>query len=349
MCVKNTTAAYNWLRYWSECDASTCGTAGDDYNDWLGAWATLAGTGVGNSPEDVKDVFRWGRAALDSQAARAAKPVTVILLDLRLQRGEPEVAYDPTEFASLEFRSSVKEARPDLPVILFTASRQALNYAAAMSQAGLQDGWLTKEAPDVPADDSNSSRAVQYLLERLHLFSVSGDWYRPELGWSSDQMLEFSQLWQRPDRDQLLQSVAETAQELFDSARAGRIPPIEHGVRFFGYVKSRMPSPACSVMPRLVARKLAVACLLDTADWEGDEPRWNEIKFQKLLPQGEDGKEKAVRGIYDVVNFTRDLWLPGRDSLLTRLLPEEFNWLEKQQLNVNAPHYIKQWRSVHGR
>ena len=350
VCVKNTAAAYNWLNYWRECDARTDAEAAGDYRNWIRHWAEVLSNDHGALPEareDLGDLFRWGRPAMDSLSARPAKPVTVVLLDLRLKRGEPEVAYDPTQFASLEFRSSVKEARPDLPVILFTASRQALNYAAAMSQAGLQDGWLTKEAPDVPADDSNSSRAVQYLLERLHLFSVSGEWYRPELGWSSDQMLEFNQLWHRPDRDQLLESVARTAQDLFDRVKAGRIPPIAHGVRFFGYVKSHMPSPACSVMPRLVARKLAVACLLQTADWESDEPRWNAVEFQRLLPQGEDGKEKTVRGIYDVVNFTRDLWLPGRDSILTRLLPEEFDWLERQQLSVNARQYVKQQSSVH--
>jgi len=336
VCVKNTTAAYNWLKYWSECDARTSGAAGRDYNEWLRTWAAVVGAGVGTSPEDIKDVFRWGRAALDSQSARPAKPITVILLDLRLQRGEPEVAYDPTEFASLEFRGSVKEARPDLPVILFTASRQALNYAAAMSQAGLQDGWLTKEAPDVPTDDSNSSRAVQYLLQRLHLFSVSGEWYRPELGWSSDQMLEFNQLWQRLDRDQLLESVGKTAQHLFDSAKAGRTQVIEHGVRFFGFVKSRMPAPACAVMPRLAARKLAVACLLHTANWEREEPRWDARQFQTLLPQGPDGKEKDVDGIYHVVNFTRDLWLPGRESPLNRLLIEEYKWLLDQEFGQNS-------------
>jgi hypothetical protein len=225
-------------------------------------------------------------------------------------------------------------------VILFTASRQALNYAAAMSQAGLQDGWLTKEAPDVPADDSNSSRAVQYLLERLHLFSISGEWYRPELGWSSDQMLAFNQLWQRSDRDRLLQSVAKTATDLFEEARAERTPRIDSGVRFFGFVKSTMLAPACAVMPRLVARKLAVACLLHTADWEGDEPKWNAIEFQKRLPQGEDGKDKEPRGIYDVVNFTRDLWLPGRDSPLSRLLKEEYEWLLSQQWSDAARCYV---------
>ena len=331
-CVKNTTTAIHWLKHWREVDSSGDVQLSTTHDSWLDAWAS-PGLGVTQLEK------------IDSHTAPPARPITVILLDLRLSREQPEAAYDPDDFESLVFRRAVKDQRPNVPVIMLTASRQALNYAVAMADAGSQDGWLTKEAPDVPLDDVNSSRAVHYLLERLHLFSLAGEWYRTELGWTSEQMIEFNRLWQRPDRESLLEAVQQKAQELFQGARENRCPPIDRGVRFFGFIKSAMPTPQCSVMPRLVARKLAIACLLVTADWSNGEPSWSPHKFQGMLPQGPDGKEKNVSGIYHVVNFTRDLWIPGRESPLNRLLAEEYEWLLAQDWkgnSLNCRSYLSQ-------
>jgi CheY-like chemotaxis protein len=334
-CVKNTTAAIHWLKHWRELDAFGDVELSTTHDIWLDAWAS-PGLGV-NQLERI-----------DYHTAPPAKPITVILLDLRLSREQPEAAYDPHDFDSLVFRRAVKDQRPDLPVIILTASRQALNYAVAMADAGSQDGWLTKEAPDVPIDDANSSRAVHYLLERLHLFSLAGEWYRPELGWSSPQMTEFNRLWQRPDRESLLGDVRQKAGEVFQAARGGRGPKVAYGVRFLGFIQSIMPAPTCRVMQLLVARKVFLACLLDTADWSAGEPSWNVDEFKRMLPQGEGRwRNKEARGIYDVVVYTRDLWFPGRDSPFNRLLPEEYDWLLAQDWKGHAAEcsaYLDQCR-----
>lgn len=339
VCVKNTQAAAHWLRLWGELKVLPPASA-PSYTQWLVAWADRIGKHVHHlNREDIKHALTFpgadGTPPLDATEARPARPVTVILLDLRLGRGEPEASYSPEDFESLRFRNAVKEDRPDLPVIVLTASRQALNYVAAMEGAGPQDGWLTKEAPDVPVDDENSARSVHYLLSRLHVFSTMREWYRPELGWNSGQLRKFAAFWSRPDRDELLKTAREAATDILSLAKSSSItvprtkvadPP----VRILGYVKRRQ-AWSHPIVPLLVSRKVALACLLYTADWSHGGPVWNPQAFHEILPQDELTKRLTkVSAIYDVVNFHRDLWIPGRASPVTRLLREEYEWLLAQ-------------------
>lgn len=322
-CVKNGKAAIHWLTRWGDMklpkDSHVVGASEESLDVWLDAWAR-------------NDEPSLQLENLELRSARPTKPMTVILLDLRLNREEPEASYSPDDFESLRFRNAVKEKRPDLSIVMLTASRQALNYVAAMAGAGQQDGWLMKEAPDVPVDDENSARSVHYLLNRLQVFSSLSEWYRPELGWSSEQVREFAAFWSRPDRDQLLNDAREKATRIFKDAKnfsivIPRSSAREPAVRLFGYIKT-LHSWAHPLMPLLVARMVAVACLLQTADWQDMEPTWNAKALHLMVPQDEKTKrDTVVRGIYDAVAFHRDLWIPGRASPVTRLLVEEYEWL----------------------
>jgi CheY-like chemotaxis protein len=353
VCVKNTQAAAHWLRLWREFKALPPASE-RSYADWLASWAQCIGRNPrGLNGKDLEDVLTFPGAdaspPLDACKARPAYPVTVILLDLRLSRKEPEASYSPADFDSLRFRNAVKEDRPDLPVVMLTASRQALNYIAAMAGAGPQDGWLTKEAPDVPVDDDNSSRSVHYLLSRLHVFSTLAEWYRPELEWSSEQIREFAAFWSRPDRDQLLETARREATEIFTRAKnppgitVPRTDETEAPVRILGYVTT-LHAWTHPLLPRLVARKVGIACLLQTADWSAAEPVWDASALNQMVPQDELNKCYAVEGIYEAVPFHRDLWIRGRGSPVTRLLVEEYEWLLKQdwgQVGARCKGYVK--------
>jgi len=346
VCVKNTQAAAHWLRLWREFKALPPASE-RSYADWLASWAQCIGRNPrGLSGKDLEDVLTFpgvdASPPLDACKARPAHPVTVILLDLRLSRNEPEASYSPDDFESLRFRNAVKEDRPDLPVVMLTASRQALNYVAAMAGAGPQDGWLTKEAPDVPVDDDNSSRSVHYLLSRLHVFSTLAEWYRPELEWSSEQIREFAAFWSRPDRDQLLETARKEATQIFGRAKNPGITipwtkASDAQVRLLGYVKG-LGSWRHPLLPLLVARKVGIACLLQTANWGKDEPQWDHNALHQMVPQDAwTKKNRKPRGIYDAIKF-HDLWFRSSTAPTTSLLIEDYEWLLKQDWgDVAAP------------
>ena len=330
-CVKNTTAAMHWLEHWGELDATGDVKLSITYENWRDRWAVALGRDPSTREDD--DVLRMGDAthtALDSKSRASAKPITVILLDLRLNRDQPKSARDPNELDSVVFRRAVKHERSDLPVIILTASRQALNYAVAMAGAESQDGWVTKEAPDVPIDDANSSRAVHYLFERLHLFSMAGEWYSPELGWPTTPIRDFNELWEHQQREILLGEVRDKATEILEATKTSGSRPAAYGVRFRRFIQSQLPSPTCKVMQLLLERKVFLACLLDTADWSGGKPSWNVETFKMRLPQGPGPWEMDVEGIYHVVPYTRDLYFPARRAPFKSLLTEEGAWLLAQ-------------------
>jgi CheY-like chemotaxis protein len=336
VCVKNTRAAAHWLKFWREFKVLSPASS-SSYTAWLESWAACLGRRSKDLKDtDLEDVLSFpsdgGDRPLDDSNARPVHPVTVIVLDLRLSRKEPEASYSPDDFESLRFRNAVKRDRPDLPVVMLTASRQALNYVAAMAGAGPQDGWLMKEAPDVPVDDDNSSRSVHYLLNRLHVFSTLGEWYRPALEWQSREITEFSDFWGQSDRTNLLAQAEYHASLLFREVVEGRVPdPLPR--RFWGYVSSRTSDSRHSFVARLVARKVAIACLLHCADWNhSGEPEWNLERFQHLLPDTPDAKRKDEKEFSKDISvlFNRDLYLPGLKSAISALLRVEYEWLLKQ-------------------
>jgi hypothetical protein len=343
VCVKNTTAASHWLKHWKEVDVGADLLAPFTYVDWLGGWATALGRKT-----SVEDVLSYsganGEPALDLPTTPPVKPVTVILLDLRLNREQPETSYNPADLDSLVFRGIVKGQRPDLPVVILTASRQVLNHAVAMADAGSQDGWLTKEAPDVPLDDFNSARAIHYLLECLHLYATRGEWYGDHLDWTWQQIHEYSNFWNSPTRSERLRFIDERATEIFRNSRTGHYykSEIGHQQQFWGFIQSKVGGEEMTV--RLVARRVALACLLYTATWSGGEPSWNVKDFSNHVPH--DPIYREENAVYAVVGFGRDLWIKTT-SLKTQLLREEYEWLLNQEWEASCGQcltYIREGR-----
>ncbi len=343
VCVKNTQAAAHWLKFWRELE-TPCPTSSSSYTAWLQGWAASIGRGSKDlNDTDLEDVLTFpgddGSPPLDDSKARPTHSVTVILLDLRLSRDEPEASYSPDDFESLRFRNAVKGDRPDLPVVMLTASRQALNYVAAMAGAGPQDGWLMKEAPDVPVDDGNSARSVHYLLRQLHVFSTMAEWYRPALEWGRREVAEFSDFWGQSNRAHMLEQAERHASTLFRDVVEKRIPDSLQQ-RFWGYISSRISTSGHSFVARLVARTVAIACLLYTADWsQSGDPQWNIEKFQRILPDTRVAKGKDEKDFSKDISilFNRDLYLPGLKSALNALLPVEYEWLLKQDWGAADP------------
>jgi hypothetical protein len=246
---------------------------------------------------------------------------------------------------SVRFREAVKAQDKDFPIIILTASRQAVNFAAVMADAREVDGWLTKEAPDIPADDENSSRAVHYLLERLHLFACLRDWYRPEMDWELKWKLDYARLYNGPDWDGCQQWVSQKAADIFNHW-IGNGPP--RSTTFYKAIQDCLPDvgnvvrePHRSLAVRLVARRVAVATLLHTARWQGGRPEWDLQEWASIVP----GRHARPTGIYrgeirypsDVVNFHEQLWLRSYlPDLVDLLLEEEYIWLQNRRWSRNA-------------
>jgi hypothetical protein len=243
---------------------------------------------------------------------------------------------------SVQLREAIKAEDPDFPVIMLTASRQAVNFAAVMAGAREVDGWLTKEAPDVPADDENSSRAVHYLLERLHLFACLRDWYRPEFEWNLERKLAYAHLHNSPYRDSCLGHVAARAEAVFSALLRDRTLQDKYrGEKFYSCIESEVAPLRFDVERRLVARRVAVAALLHTAQWAPGGPHWDVDAFQNLMPGRPD--KKIVKAVYDVVNFNDRLWLTTSDpALVERLLKEEYEWLLNRHWEQHG-EFIRAW------
>ena len=358
VCVRDTESAAHWLRLWKEVSGDEDvipAEANNTYRDWLCRWANHLE--LKTLPVDeVKDLeFKLtGNNApyntLDLKSARPANVTTVILLDLRLNRDEPETSYSPEDFASLRFRKVVKKKRSDIPVVILTASRQALNYAAASSGAGEQDGWLTKEAPDVPVDDNNSSRAVHYLLKKLNVFSTLGEWHRPALEWETDTISEFSSFWMSSEREKFLHNITAMSTKLFQDIKAGTQPSVPLGVRFYGYIKSQIADKPYPIMSVLAGRMVMTALFLYSSKCPTNEmPQWDLEALEKILPDSPSGRqldEPFNKRLSVILN--RDLALPGIkfgiNTVFSALLPLEYEWLLKQDYGSNTEncqHFIK--------
>jgi CheY-like chemotaxis protein len=333
-CVKTARDGVNWLKHWKHIEEEE-DSFSSGFFDWLESWrASISARGAApNTYNDRGNFLRRSEAAIDSPTAPPAKPITVVLLDLRLAKGEPEVVSDPNELESLRFREWLKSQEVVIPVVMLTASRQVLNYAAAMSGAAPHDGWLTKEAPDVPLDDRNSARAVHYLLDRLHLYSTLLEWYGDHLGWELEWINAYSEFWCDQHRDDLLRQIGELASKIFKDAQHNRCD-VGNEQQFWGYIKTAVRSATHPLVARLVARRVALACLLYTADWNAGTRIWNVEKFGRIIPHDPRGREE--KRIDGVVNFTRDLWLPTAKSPEKHLLREEYDWLVAENLSKTS-------------
>ncbi|HZT32747.1 MAG TPA: hypothetical protein VFA33_22860 [Bryobacteraceae bacterium] len=337
VCVKDVASAVHWLDYWHP-GLGLVGAVGEierSSADWKNAWATVLQASPDDPAEYILD-------KLDDPTLWPKNTQTIALLDLRLKRERLASIYSTRQMESVRLRDAIKAADLDFPVIMLTASRQAVNFAAVMAGAREVDGWLTKEAPDVPADDENSSRALHYLLERLHLFACLHDWYCPEFEWNLERKLACARLYNSPHRDFCLGHIAQRAEAIFHTLLVGRTLQDKYkGEKFYSCIESEVAPLRFDVERRLVARRIAVAALLHTAQWAAGGPRWNVDAFQNLMPGRPD--KKIVKAVYDVVNFNDRLWFTTSEpTLIERLLKEEYEWLLNRSWERNSDH-VQEW------
>lgn len=342
VCVRSVPLALNWLVHWGEIPES-CLASRDHWTAWLGRWSKELTGSAGKQLADMdsQDILGENREfVLDSKRSSPRSPYTVMLLDLRL-KPVTETLYSVREFPSVGLRTLVKSHKPELPVIIFTASRQIMNSAELLDSTREIDGWLVKEGPDIPVDpqDANSASAAAYLFERIHLYSTLGSWYRESFGWDTKRKLACAQLYSSTHAQRLLGEISGTSQRVFDEIREGKAvcPP---GDTFLAFIQKQVSAHPFAVVQTLVARRVALATLLMCATTQNGSLEWDANAaedFDQRLP-GRPAK-KLVIAVYDKLNFNQVLWMRSA-NLLSQLLREEFDWLESQTWPDEKRHAI---------
>lgn len=328
VCVRNTALAKNWLAYWEGIRVGEA-TPPDSWRNWLLRWDEelnpAAQRGDRREPEDVFDQCR--EFVLDRHSAGPRIKSTVVLLDLRLEPVREQL-YSIRDFSSYAFRRHVKEERPDLPIIMFTASRQILNLAELLDSSGEIDGWFVKEGPDIPVDkdDANSGNSVAYLLERVHLYSTLRGWYRASFDWPVDRKLAYARLFHSKQASDIFAEIGRISDRLFSEILDRHQQPASRETdTYLSYILERVSDAPFPVCQTLVARRIALAALLWTSDLTPGGPEWNTDAFASFLP-GRPIK-KIVKYVYDKLNFNQVLWMRSA-GVLSQLLAEEIDWLE---------------------
>lgn len=332
VCVRSADLAKNWLTYW---DKITCDEVDQrqSWRDWLTRWDEELSPKAArrDHPLDPEDVFAQGREfVLDRPSAGPRIKSTMVLLDLRLEPVQ-NALYSIKDFSSYGLRRTIKTEKPDLPVIMFTASRQVLNFAELVDSSSDIDGWFIKEGPDIPVDhdDANSANSVAYLLERLHLYATLRGWYRASFAWDAERKLAYARLVHSKQAGTVFAEVTRLSDGLLHQILQRGSATEETGT-YLGFIQERVPSTPFPVCQTLVARRVALAALLWTSDMTPAGPAWNTDEFVRLLP-GRPTK-KIVKWVYDKLNFNQVLWMRS-SGILSQLLREEIDWLA----NVDWP------------
>lgn len=329
VCVRSADLARNWLAYWDRIAAEE--TAGHkSWEEWLARWDRELSPSAKREANllDPEDVFGQGREfVLDRHSAGPRIKSTVVLLDLRLEPVHSAL-YSIKDFSSYVLRRTIKDEKADLPVIMFTASRQILNFAEVLESSGDMDGWFIKEGPDIPvdADDSNSANSVAYLLERVHLYSTLRGWYRASFAWDAERKLAYARLFHSKQAGVIFSEITRLSGEIFSQVLERSQARVAEGTTtYLGFIQDRVPPTPFPVAQTLVARRVALAALLWTADMTPAGPEWNADAFVRLLP-GRPIK-RSVKWVYDKLNFNQVLWMRS-SGVLSQLLGEELDWLE---------------------
>ncbi len=329
VCVRNAELAEHWLAHWEQLESDR-GQNEQPRREWLDRWVRdLSPNASGRSPSslEAEDVFGANREfVLDRRSDGPRIKSTVVLLDLRLEPVQTAL-YSIKDFPSYRLRELIKTQKPDMPVIMFTASRQVLNFAELLDSSGDIDGWFIKEAPDVPvdADDSNSANSVAYLLERVHLYSTLRGWYRPSFAWNAERKLEYAKLFHSKEAAVMFKEITRLSDAIFIEIRArGSGGKVNDTETFLTFIQARVPNTPFAIAQTLVARRVALAALLWTADMTPAGPNWNADAFAALLP-GRSMK-KTLKWVYDKINFNQVLWMRS-SGILSQLLREEIEWL----------------------
>ena len=381
VCVKSAELARNWLRYWQELPFSSEASIAFAETDfqalsrdaetssfflWVEDWAERSGS----SRADLNRVLGLQRRLRDTDRPRipllaAAQEVlvgvdhcltppvgmkTVMLLDLRLKDEKVSQFYQANTFTSAALRRDLKEHNKQYPILMFTASRQAMNYASIMAGSTAIDGWLCKEAPDCPEDKGNSAAAIRYLISRVHLFTAAKDWYRDEMDWSSGQVEEYGNFLNRRDATQEFEYIASNATMIVD-----KVAKREFAAQF--PTASLSDKLRATFEPRdemeilLVARRVIVATLFLTAVSGGRALRWNAQEFIRRLRSGEYlrilSRNKNQVYVSHGVN-QKAYWFSSLKTkdLLSLLLPEELSWLNLLDWERLAPRNAVVVRSL---
>lgn len=358
VCVRTVDQAVHWLDYWKDVKAP--GENGwhfeTNQNTWLAAWASFLDVSASLRP-DPKDVLGLNdRCPVDVPSARPKSTNTVILLDLRLEPNEQQETYHPLKLKSTKLRSFIKQQRSPLPVIMLTASRQAMTYQAIMDEADKQaDGWLTKEGPDITPEDGNSARAVHYLLQHLQESALLQGGYRYAMRWDQKWKSDYLGLLRDiQSLEKTLEHIERNSTELFKKIQDNSFRAQHKNAIGMSWADDFAgPSPTERV---LVLRRVIVASLLRTTDWTDATPTtliWNTKNLDNFLPGNEYRKDLETKNkglekknhpnrkrrsesapIYSVViNFNEKLWLKSAGpELLNMLFLEEYEWLKQQFL-----------------
>lgn len=330
VCVKSVREAACWLKHWREVDVFDDLDLGEgDFREWVGLWADYLSCDLNRMETDQLDEISTDVLSHDvDRLLGGTKPTTVLLLDLHLEKRTAEPLYDPVRMSSIRLWNAVKEERKELRIIVLTASRQAMNYSAIMESAGQSDGWLTKEGPDITLNDEHSSWAALYLLERIHMFSCLNSWYRDEFGWKLNWREEYSNAYLSPFWKESQNHVASESSRIFETLRSNPIAVSSPFATLYENVTKHVVPAHFPVEIRLIARRLAVAALLETAEWRNELPRWDVDKFKLRLNCS--SRKNDLKYPNDVLNFTTMLWFVSyTPKLLGLLLREEYEWLKQ--------------------
>ena len=337
VCVENVQLARQWLAKWGVLRPENRG----EHEGWLRSWNLRLKEIGWLRDESHSSLSANDRARLvyplDDDELRPVRMKTIVLLDLRLDRSEVVPNYAAEQFSSIVLRNEIKQSETEVPVIMFTASRQAINFSQVMSDATSVDGWLIKEAPDVLRDDRNSAQAVLYLLSRIHMLCARGDWYREELGWS-DKWIDWGNRVFHGEQQSLCSEFIDNAStSLFERIRAGVVSGRDEfaeywnrnrGTAYVGFITENIPEPPAFqfLLVRMVARRIAVATLLLTADIHDERLDWDATSFSAAVRGAEFSA--TAEYIYDGVEFQRDLQIKTkRLPILAQLLKPEYEWL----------------------
>lgn len=337
VCVKSIREAACWLKHWGEVDVfEELGLDDEVGREWIGRWADKFGRDVDRMESDQleeinKQVLGHGHEAaqiVDRPSVYGIKSSTVLLLDLHLDKREAAL-YEPRQMASVRLWRAIKGENDQLPILIFTASRQAMNYSAIMEAAGSSDGWLTKEGPDITVDDAHSSQTALYLLERLHMFSSRRDWYRPEFRWEIPWVQEYAAAYLSPHWKECQNHVNSEATRIYETLRTNPQEVSQPHFTIFQNVHNQVKPVHFPLEVRLVARRVTLAAFLETANWRNGSPAWDVDGFRKRLNCS--SSKKSPQYPSHVFNFTTMLWFASykADRILGLLLTEESEWLKQ--------------------
>jgi hypothetical protein len=377
VCVKTAEAARNWLRYWGELPFSDdaieaiahrlsskeCASNPESgsFKTWiLETYRMLGGSEQSfdqamrrkdsaekSKYDDPESEFRYFAAslldALDNPDASPKKMTTVMILDLRLEKGTVPELYNAEFFSSTALRREVKHAQPQLPILMFTASRQAMNYVTIMDEARNVDGWLCKEAPDSPEDIENSTNSLLYLISKIHRFSTMGEWWHRGLGWDSSDEQEYGDFYAGPQFNDSVDHINKEATrilELIHQDTFSKITPDKGLLRRLSQTLFQPLHHRIELL--LVARRLIIGTLLMTSESGGQSLSWDAVEFVGRLrgikyiePLLECGESVRVSKFGN----QREFWFPSLtpERVMKVLLEDELLWLQLQDWRNLAP------------